>query len=79
VLTISDEQRRHLKLDGAPLPLVDHEQDRCYMLMPVDFTATRGGRIQARVPGIRAVGEGPLPLEALATLALLIKRVLRQL
>jgi hypothetical protein len=40
--------------------------------MPVRFTAIAGGRVQARVPGVRAVGEARLPLEALATLALLI-------
>ena len=79
VLTISDEQRQYLDLDGAPLPLIDADQGRGYMLMPVSFTRGSGGCVLARVPGIRAVGEGDLPTEALATLAVLIKEVLERL
>ncbi len=79
VLTVSDEQREFLTLDGPPLPLVDAEEGRCYMLMPVTFDRDRNGRIMARVPGIRAIGEADQPVEALATLAILIKDVLDRL
>jgi hypothetical protein len=79
VLTVSDEQRRYLDLDGAPLPLIDAERVRGYMLMPVNFTPRPGGRVMARVPGIRAVGEADQATDALATLAVLIKEVLERL
>ncbi len=79
MLTVSDEQRQYLDLDGAPLPLIDAEQAHGYMLMPVDFTRSPAGRVLARVPGIRAVGEADQPTEALATLALLIKDELERL
>jgi hypothetical protein len=79
VLTVSDEQRQYLDLDGAPLPLIDAEHGRGYMLMPVNFSRGLGGRVLACVPGIRAVGEADQPTEALATLALLIKDVLDRL
>ena len=79
MLFVSDEQRQYLKLDGAPLPLIDAERGRAYMLMPVNFTPGEGGRVLARVPGIRAVGEADQPTEALATVAVLIKEVLERL
>jgi len=49
------------------------------MLMPVNFTRDRSGRVLARVPGIQAVGEADQPAEAMATLAILIKNVLETL
>lgn len=79
MLSVSDEQRRLLKLDGAPLPLVDHVGGKCYMLMPVSFSRGPNGRVLARVPGIRAMGEANQPTEALATLAVLINEVLERL
>jgi hypothetical protein len=79
VLTLSDEQRHYLNLDGAPLPLTDPESGRSYMLMPVTFTHAPDGSIWARVPGIRAVGEADGETEALATLAILIKDTIDRL
>ena len=79
MLVVPDELRHYLNLDGAPLPLIDPEGGRCCMLMPVNFTRGPGGRVLARVPGIRAVREADQPTEALATLALLIKDVLERL
>ena len=49
------------------------------MLMPVRFAQNRSGSLSARVPGIRAVGEGDEAIEALATLAVLIKINLERL
>ena len=79
MLEISEEQRHFLELDGPPLPLIDAESGQGYVLMPVQFTRNPLGRIFARVPGIRAVGEANLPTEALATLALVIKDHLEEL
>jgi hypothetical protein len=79
VISVSDEQRQFLKLDGAPLPIVDYETDQCYMLMPVAFSRGHGRRVLARLPGVRAVGEADQPIEALATLALVIKDNLNRL
>jgi hypothetical protein len=79
VLTVSDEQRHYLKLDGAPLPLVDYEGGQCYMLMPVTFTQAADGGMQARLPGIDAVGEADQPTEALAALAVLLQKVMHTL
>lgn len=76
---ISDELRQYLELDGAPLPLVDYEEPQCYMLMPVTFSPGPAGGVMARVPGIRAVGEGEDPTEALAALAVVIRENLEQL
>ena len=75
VLMVSDEQRQYLDLDGAPLPLIDPDQGRGYMLMPVDFTRSPGGRVFARVRGVRAVGEANEPTEALGTLAVLLRKI----
>ena len=71
---MSDEQRNFLDLDGAPLPLIDPERGRGYMLMPVHFTRTKDGSVLARVPGIRAAGEADQPTDALATLAVAIQK-----
>jgi len=79
VLTVSDEQRHYLTLDGPPLPLIDPEKGQCYILMPVNFTRKHNGRFEARVPGVRAAGEAAKPTEALATLAVLIKEVMDRL
>lgn len=79
MLSVSDEQRRYIDLDGAPLPLVDPERGRCYLLMPVCFTSGENGRVLARVPGIRAVGEAEKATDALGTLAVLLKDVLERL
>jgi predicted RNase H-like HicB family nuclease len=49
------------------------------MLMPVRFTKDRSGSFVGRVPGIPAVGEGDLPTEALATLAIVIQMNLKRL
>lgn len=79
MISVTDEQRQYLDLDGAPLPLIDAERGLGYMLMPVNFTRGPNGSVQARVPGIRAVGEADQPTEALATLAVLIKENLEVL
>lgn len=79
MLTVSDEQRHYLKVDGPPLPLIDPDAGRGYLLMPVSFTRGPGRRIVARVPGIRAVGEADQATEALATLAIVIKDRLEEL
>ena len=79
MLTIPDELRYYLDVDGPPLPLIDPEKVRGYMLMPVSFTRDPSGSILARIPGIRAVGEADQPTDALATLAILIKEVLDRL
>lgn len=79
MLTVSDEERHYLDLDGAPLPLIDPERGRGFLLMPVTFTRGTGRRVLARVPGIRAVGEADRPTEALATLAIVIRDVLEHL
>jgi hypothetical protein len=79
VITVPDELRHYLDVDGPPIPLIDAEEGHGYMLMPVTFTRGSPGRVLARVPGIRAVGEGNQPTEALATLALLLKDVLERL
>ena len=79
MLFLTDEQRQYLNLDGAPLPLIDDESGRCFMLMPVAFSSSSTGRVLARVPGIRAVGEANQPTEALATLAILLKDVMESL
>lgn len=76
MLSVSEEQRQFLDLDGAPLPLVDYERGRCYMLMPVRFAPLPGGRVVARLPEVRAAGEAEQPIEALATLAIVIKDAL---
>jgi hypothetical protein len=75
---VSDEQRQYLDLDGAPMPLIDAERGRCYMLMPVHFTPGRSGRVEARVPGIGAVGEADQPTDALAALAIVLKEALER-
>lgn len=79
MLTVSDEQRHYLALDGAPLPIVDYETNACYVLMPVRFLRGPGKRVLARIPGVRAVGEADQPIEALATLTVLIRDALERL
>lgn len=79
MLTIPDELRFYLDADGPPLPLIDPEKARGYLLMPVNFTRSPNGGISARVPGIRAVGEADQATDALATLAILIQEVIDRL
>ncbi len=79
MLSVPNELRQYLDLDGPPLPLIDADAGQGYMLMPVAFTRDPRGRILARVPGIRAVGEANQATEALATLAFAIKDRLDEL
>jgi hypothetical protein len=79
MLSVSEEQRHYLNVDGPPLPLIDPDAGRGYMLMPVSFTRGPGHRVLARVPGVRAVGEADQATEALATLAIVIKDRLEDL
>lgn len=79
MLSVPDEIRQYLDLDGPPLPLIDPERGRCYMLMPVTFSSEPPGRVSARVPGIRAVGEADQPTDALATLAVVVRDNLNRL
>ena len=78
MLSLPEELRPFLEHDGPPLPIVDYEGTDAYLLMPVRFTRVRDG-IQARIPGIDAVGEADQPTEALAALAVLLQKVMHQL
>lgn len=69
MLTISDEQRQSLDLDGAPLPLLDEETGHAYILLSVDLSAAPMGGIRAEFQGMNAVGEGDEPEDALWALA----------
>lgn len=79
MLEVPNELRPYLEHDGPPIPLVDYEEAKCYMLMPVNFSPGKPERVLARVPGVPAVGEANQPTEALATLAVVIQRNLNRL
>ena len=75
VFSVSDEQRQYLDLDGVPLPLIDAEGGRAYMVMPVDISADEPGTFRATMPGIDAVAEVEIPSDAVETLAVLLRKM----
>lgn len=58
---VSDEQRRVIAIEGTPLPLIDRESGRAYLLLSVEFSAASSDGVRAQVPGITAIGEGEAP------------------
>ena len=60
MLTVSDELRHYLDMDGAPLPLIDVERARLHGHASELHTESQRPHLGAR-PGIRAVGEADSP------------------
>lgn len=56
MIFLTDEQRQVLQEDGAPMPLIDGDAGKCYMVMPVEFSS-EGTVFRARMPGFGAVAE----------------------
>lgn len=78
MLTVSDEQRQLLQDDGVPIPLIDAEAGKCYMVMPVDFSHDRTRFFRAQMRGIGAVAQAEVPSDAAMTLAMLLRKMLEQ-
>ena len=57
MIFITNEQRQVLQDDDVPMPLIDADAGKCYMVMPVDFSADASGVFRATMPGIDAVAE----------------------
>lgn len=67
---LSSEQREAIADYGTPLPITDDETGEAYMLLGIEFqTDPESGSVVARVPGIRAYGEGDSEEEAMLALS----------
>lgn len=74
MLILSDDQRKVLKEEyGAPVPVIDAESAKGYVLLPVDFSPTEPDGVRAALRGIRAIGEGEEPYDALLALCAAIQ------
>jgi hypothetical protein len=76
VIFATDEQRQILEQDGVPMPLIDGNAGKCYMVMPIEFSDIGTSIVRARMPGIAAVAEAEVPSDAAMTLAVLMRRML---
>ena len=64
--------------DGLPIPLIDSDAGKCYMVMPVDFSADASGVFRATMTGIDAVAEAEVASDAAEALAVLLRAMLEQ-
>lgn len=78
MIFVTDEQRQVLQEGGAPMPLIDGDDGKCYMVMPVEFSRNGEGLFRACMPGYGAVAEAEVPSDAAVTLALLVRKMLEQ-
>ena len=70
---MNNDQRLAIKRHDLPLPIIDEESGRPYMLVPVRLTAGSLNRVRADVPGIMAMGQGDSAAEALDYLTQLLR------
>lgn len=77
MIFVTDEQRQILQEEGTPTPLLDGIAGKCYMVMPVQFASDEPGIFRVSVPGIGAVAEAELPTDAVETLAVLLRKMLK--
>lgn len=78
VIFVTDEQRQILQNEGVPTPFIDAEAGRCYLVMPIEFSADDYGIFRAQIPGISAVAEAKVPSDAAIALALLFRKMLEE-
>lgn len=78
VIFVTDEQRQVLQEDGVPMPLIDGDAGKCYIVMPVAFSRESDGFFRARLPGFGAVAEAEVPSDAAAALAILVRKMVEQ-
>jgi hypothetical protein len=78
VIFVTDEQRQILNEDGVPMPLIDGHSGKCYMVMPVEFSADKSGIFSAHMPGFGAIAEAEIPSDAVVSLAILMRKMLEQ-
>ena len=74
--TVTNEQRQAITEFGTPLPLIDTQTKRTYVLMDVEVTTEPDGGLSAFVPGIDAFGGGDTREEATLALAVILGNVL---
>lgn len=79
MLVVSDEQREILGVEGAPTPLIDDIAGKCYMVMPVEWSASEEGFFRAIMPGVGAVAEAEVPSDAAIALAVVLRKMLDQI
>ena len=77
VIFVTDEQRQILEGEGVPMPFIDGD-GKCYMVMPVDFSADETGVFRAVMPGMNAIAEAEVPSDAAFALAVLLRKMLEQ-
>jgi hypothetical protein len=73
VVTLSDEQREAIAQDGTPLPIIEADDGKAYIILRVNFARTEDSVFRAVAPGVNAVGDGDLPSDALFALCVAIR------
>ena len=73
---VSDEQRRMIRALGLPLPVIDRETQRCFILLQVELLSDPLGGFSATIPGIDAIGGGDTVEEALVGLSTVLQTLL---
>jgi hypothetical protein len=73
VLTLSDEQREAIAQYGTPLPVIEADDGKAYIILGVNFERADASVFRAVAPGVNAVGEGDLPSDALFALCAAIQ------
>jgi hypothetical protein len=67
--SLSIEQRQAIAQEGTPLPVIDADSGRAYLLLSVQFTPGFDGSVIASVPGFGLFGDADTPDDAVAALA----------
>lgn len=66
--SLSDEQREAIAVCGTPLPIIEGDQGKAYILLSVNMARTDDNAFRAVAQGVNAMGEGELPSDALFAL-----------
>ncbi len=70
VLAIPDDLREAIEQDGTPLPLIEPDEGKAYLVLRVNIGRTQNGVFRAVAQGVNAVGDGDIPSDALFALCM---------
>ena len=59
--SLSDEQREAIAVCGTPLPIIEADEGRAYILLSVNMARTEDNAFRAVAQGVNAMGEGDIP------------------
>ena len=73
VIVFPDEVKAEIAEHGTPLPFIEPDDGKAYVVLSVKFSRTHDNRFRAVAQGVTAVGEGEEPTDALFALCAAIE------